>query len=183
MTKQLEARPAIFVDRDGTLIEDEDFLADPSKMRVYDFTREALELFRDRGFLIIVITNQSGVARGLLSESDIQSVHAALNSSLSGMIDAYYFCPHGPNGGCRCRKPALGMIEDALCDRPIDIANSWVVGDKKIDIETGFNGGMSTALVLTGYGERHLRELDRMPDVVADNILQAAREITGRGDQ
>jgi D-glycero-D-manno-heptose 1,7-bisphosphate phosphatase len=183
MTKQLEPQPAIFIDRDGTLIEDEDFLADPAKMRVYDFTREALKLFRDRGFLIIVITNQSGVGRGLLSESDVQSVHTALSLSLPDLIDDYYFCPHAPNDGCRCRKPELGMIEDALRDRRIDIANSWMIGDKKIDIETGFNGGMSTALVMTGYGERNVRELDRMPDIVADNVLEAAREIIGRDDQ
>jgi len=182
MTKELESRPAIFIDRDGTLIEDEDFLADPAKMRVYDFTREALELFRDRGFLVIVITNQSGVARGLLDVSDIASVHAALDETLPGLIDAYYFCPHGPNDGCRCRKPAVGMIEDALKDHAIDIANSWMIGDKKIDIETGFNGGMSTALVMTGYGERHIRELERMPDIVADNVLEAALEIAAHDD-
>jgi len=99
---------------------------------------------------------------------------------LPGLIDAYYFCPHGPNDGCRCRKPAVGMIEDALKDHAIDIANSWMIGDKKIDIETGFNGGMSTALVMTGYGERHIRELERMPDIVADNVLEAALEIAAR---
>lgn len=176
-------RPAIFIDRDGTLMEDEDFLADPARMRVYEFTREALELFRKRGFSIVVVTNQSGVARGLLNESDIASVHAALDASLPGLIDAYYFCPHGPNDGCRCRKPALGMIEDALKDHQIDIANSWMIGDKRIDIETGFNGGMSTALVMTGYGERHIRELSRLPDIVADNVLEAAREIVSREDQ
>ena len=180
MTEDHQKRPAVFVDRDGTLIEDEDFLSDPGKMRVYDFTREALELLRDRGFLIVVVTNQSGVARGLLDESNIESIHLALSKSLSGLIDGYYYCPHGPDDGCRCRKPALGMIEDALRDLTIDILNSWIIGDKRIDLETGFNAGMGTALVMTGYGEQEVGELDRMPDIVADNILEAAREIVAR---
>jgi len=180
VTNNAEPRPAVFIDRDGTLIEDLDYLADPAKMRVFDFSREALELLRDQGYLIIVVTNQSGVARGLLTESDVRSVHSALGESLAGLIDAYYFCPHGPNDGCRCRKPAVGMIEDALSEHSIDIVNSWMIGDKQIDIETGFNAGMSTALVMTGYGELHVRELDRMPDVVADNVLEAAKEILAR---
>ena len=180
MTNELESRPAVFIDRDGTLVEDEDYLADPANMRVFEFSREALETLRTRGYLIIVVTNQSGVARRLLTESDVKSVHAALSESLPDLIDAYYFCPHGPNDGCRCRKPALGMIEDALRDHKLDLVNSWMIGDKKIDIETGFNAGMSTALVMTGYGERHVRELDRMPDVVADNVLAAAKEIVAR---
>ena len=180
MNNKLEPRAAVFVDRDGTLIEDLDYLADPAKMRVFDFSREALDLLRDHGYLIIVVTNQSGVARGLLTEFDVRSVHAALSESMPGLIDGYYFCPHGPNDGCKCRKPALGMIEDALNDQAIDIVNSWMIGDKKIDIETGFNAGMSTALVMTGYGERQVRELDRLPDIVADNVLAAAKEIVAR---
>jgi D-glycero-D-manno-heptose 1,7-bisphosphate phosphatase len=183
MTKIDELKPAVFIDRDGTLIADEDYLDDPARMRVFEFTAEALRLLKEKGFLLIVITNQSGIARGLVTESDVDAVHATLNDSLKNSIDAFYHCPHGPNDGCRCRKPSLGMIECAVANYPIDIANSWMVGDKKLDIETGFNAGMSTALVLTGYGAAHVRELERMPDIVADNLLEVAREIIARDDQ
>ena len=177
-----ELRPAIFLDRDGTVIEDEDYLADPAKMRVYGFSAEGLEILREKGYLLIVITNQSGVGKGLLTEGDVHAVHAALQHELRDFIDAFYYCPHRPDASCRCRKPGLGLIEQAIADFPIDVANSWFVGDKKIDIETGFNAGMGTALVLTGYGAAHVKDLERMPDVVADNFLEAAREIASRTD-
>jgi D-glycero-D-manno-heptose 1,7-bisphosphate phosphatase len=173
-------RPAIFIDRDGTLIEDEDYLADPAMMRVFDFSAEALQILKEKGYLLIIITNQSGVGKGLLSENDVRAVHEALRREIRDRIDAFYFCPHHPDASCQCRKPELGMVEQALEDFPIDLANSWFVGDKKIDVETGFNAGMGTALVLTGYGAAHLKDLDRMPDIVADNFLEAAREIALR---
>ena len=170
------------MDRDGTLIEDADYLADPAKMRVFDFTVEGLRLLRDKGYFLIVITNQSGIGKGLLTEDDVHAVHAALRKEVGVEIDAFYYCPHRPDEGCACRKPALRMIEQAMADFPIDIPNSWFVGDKKIDVETGFNAGMGTALVLTGYGASHIKELDRMPDIVADNFLEAAKEIASRSD-
>jgi D-glycero-D-manno-heptose 1,7-bisphosphate phosphatase len=176
------SRPAIFIDRDGTLIEDEDYLADPAKMRVFDFSMEALQILREKGYLLIIITNQSGVGKGLLTEDDVHAVHAALRREIRDGIDAFYYCPHRPDESCLCRKPGLGMIEQAAADFPIDIANSWFVGDKQIDIETGFNAGMCTAIVLTGYGSAHVKDLKRMPDIVADNFLEAAKEIALRTD-
>lgn len=180
MAENGNLRPAIFIDRDGTLIEDEDYLADPTKMRVFDFSAEALQILKQKGYLLIIITNQSGVGKGLLTEDDVRAVHEALRREVRDGIDAFYFCPHHPDASCKCRKPELGLVEQALEDFPIDVANSWFVGDKKIDIETGFNAGMGTALVLTGYGADHVKDLDRMPDIIADNFLEAAREIASR---
>jgi len=182
MTNSIRPRPAIFIDRDGTLIEEVDFLSSIDHLRLFDYTFEALEMLKDRGYLLIVVTNQSGIGRGLFDESAINTIHDALSEALPDKIDAFYFCPHLRDGDCDCRKPAVGMIKQALEDFHIDIANSWMIGDKKIDIETGFNAGTSTALVLTGYGEEHLSYFDRMPDIVADNLLEAARDICLRND-
>jgi histidinol-phosphate phosphatase family protein len=180
MNEQAELRPAVFIDRDGTIVVDKDYLADPAEMEIYDFSAEALQTLQASGYLIIIVTNQSGVGRGLLTEDDVRSVHAVLQHELPVKIDAFYYCPHKPDDGCRCRKPSLGMIEQAAAEFPIDIANSWMIGDKKLDIETGFNAGMSTALVLTGYGEAHVKEMERMPDIVVDNLLEAAKKIAAR---
>jgi D-glycero-D-manno-heptose 1,7-bisphosphate phosphatase len=96
---------------------------------------------------------------------------------VGGKLDQFYYCPHRPDDGCRCRKPNLGMIEDAKRDFGIDFEKSWMIGDKRIDVETGFNAGLGTAMVMTGYGKRHLNELTHQPDVVAENLLEAARSI------
>jgi len=178
-----DTKPAIFIDRDGTLVEEVDFLSRPEDMRVFGFSLQALQIFKDHGYKVIVITNQSGVGRGLFKEDDVHSVHNALMAAMPTMIDAFYFCPHRPDEDCRCRKPSSGMVEQAVEDHGIDIANSWIIGDKRLDIETGFNLGMATALVLTGYGESHVKELGRMPDIVADNIFEAAKQIVSRNDE
>jgi D-glycero-D-manno-heptose 1,7-bisphosphate phosphatase len=129
---------------------------------------------------VIVLTNQSGIARGFLDEAAMHSIHKKLKRQLNGLIDNFYFCPHGPNDGCGCRKPGTEMIKQAASDYAIDLANSWIVGDKRSDIETGFNSGIATALVMTGYGEVHLAALQRMPDIIAQNLFDAARQICSR---
>jgi D-glycero-D-manno-heptose 1,7-bisphosphate phosphatase len=182
MTNKTQPRPAIFIDRDGTMIEDADYLSRAEDMRIFDFTADALGLLKDKELLIVVITNQSGIARGSVTVEELHAIHKALSGFLPGMIDAFYHCPHAPGDGCRCRKPELGMIEQACRDLTIDIPNSWIVGDKRIDVETGFKAGMGTSLVLTGYGESEVRTLKRMPDIVADNLLEAARQISSRID-
>ena len=180
MTQTPQARPAIFLDRDGTIIEEVDHLSSVKDLVIFDFAGEALRLLKGHGFLVIVVTNQSGISRGYFGESDMRSIHEAIDMELEGLIDGYYFCPHRPDEGCDCRKPGVGMITDAIAEHSIDVANSWMVGDKKIDIETGFNAGATTAMVMTGYGQRELGQLDRMPDIVAGNLLEAARQICSR---
>ncbi|MGE3466220.1 MAG: HAD-IIIA family hydrolase, partial [Pyrinomonadaceae bacterium] len=100
-----------------------------------------------------------------------------IQSEVLGAIDAFYFCPHLPNEGCRCRKPGLGMIEAALRDFDIDTERSWMVGDKKIDVETGLNAAISTALVLTGYGIAHKALLDVPPTIICANLGEAVSHI------
>jgi D-glycero-D-manno-heptose 1,7-bisphosphate phosphatase len=171
-----EQRKAVFLDRDGTLIEEVNFLSSVDELRIFPFTFEAVKLLKDSGFLFIVVTNQSGIGRGIYDEAAMNAIHKELQTQLEGMIDAFYFCPHLPCDGCSCRKPGLGMIESAVKDFAIDLSSSWMIGDKKIDVETGRNAGSRTAMVMTGYGRSHANQLESTPDVLAENLLDAVRE-------
>ncbi|MEJ7848533.1 MAG: HAD family hydrolase [Pyrinomonadaceae bacterium] len=173
--RENQLKPAAFIDRDGTLIEEVNFLSHIDDLKLFDYTLDALNLLKERGFLIIVVTNQSGIGRRIYDEEAMHSIHRELQHQLSGSIDAFYFCPHLPDEGCICRKPNLGMIESACVDFRIDLDSSWMIGDKKIDIGTGFNAGIKTALVKTGYGKEHSQTLERKPDIIAENLLDAVR--------
>ncbi len=176
-SRENQLKPAAFIDRDGTLIEEVNFLSHIDDLKLFDFTLEALNLLKNRNFLIIVVTNQSGIGRKIYDEDAMHSIHRELQNQLFELIDAFYFCPHLPDEGCRCRKPNLGMIETACIDFSIDLENSWMIGDKKIDIGTGFNAGIKTALVQTGYGRDHAKDLEKQPDIIAENLLDAVRQL------
>ncbi len=180
--KQQKA-PAVFIDRDGTLIEEVNFLSRVEDLRLFSYTGAALKLLKRSGFLIVIITNQSGIGRNVFEETAMHAIHDALRADLADLIDGFYFCPHLPGEGCRCRKPNLGLIEDAQTDFNIDMFNSWFVGDKKIDIETGFNAGIKTAMVLTGYGHEHSKDLERKPNLLVENLLEAAKAIAEDSSQ
>ena len=171
-------RKAIFLDRDGTLIEEVNFLSRLEDLRFFDYTNEAIRLLKESGFLIIVVTNQSGIGREIFAESAMHAIHAQIQVELTGKLDAFYFCPHLPTDNCACRKPNLGMIEAACANFDINLENSWMIGDKAIDVETGFNAGIKTALVLTGYGKKTVETLERKPDLIAENLLEAVKSIT-----
>ena len=179
MKTTLTKQPAVFLDRDGTLIEEVNYLSRVEDLTLFPFTLEAVKMLKNNGFLVIVVTNQSGIGRGVYAESDMHAIHDAIQSELSDAIDAFYFCPHLPCDGCKCRKPGLGMIESAMSDFEIDIERSWMVGDKKIDIETGQAADMSTALVLTGYGLSHKSLLQDLPNVISTDLAEAANHIVG----
>ena len=168
---------AIFLDRDGTLIEEVNFLHRVEDLQFFSYTEKAVELLKENDFLIIVVTNQSGIGRQIYDNAAMHSIHEAIQERIENKIDAFYFCPHLPTEGCACRKPNLGMIENALANFEIDFENSWMIGDKAIDVETGFNAGLKTALVLTGYGRKAAADLNGKPDIVAENLLEAVREI------
>jgi D-glycero-D-manno-heptose 1,7-bisphosphate phosphatase len=175
--KPVNPRKAIFLDRDGTLIEEVNFLCRIEDLRFFSYTDEAVSLLKQQGYLLIVITNQSGVARGIFEESAVHAIHEKIQEDLSEKLDAFFYCPHMPDAGCDCRKPGLGMINSA-CERfEIDLAGSWMIGDKSLDIMTGVNAGIKTVLVKTGYGKAHGKALDRDPDLVAETLLDAARFI------
>lgn len=174
------AKPAVFIDRDGTLVEEVNFLSRVEDLRLFDFTRVAVEQLKSAGYLVIVVTNQSGIGRGIYDEAAMHSIHERMQSVLGGAIDAFYFCPHLPNDGCECRKPGLGMINAACDEFAIDLSSSWIVGDKKIDVETGVNAGIKNAMVLTGYGSDHRAVLEHSPDIVADDLLAVVSQILAK---
>jgi len=176
--------PAAFIDRDGTLIEEVDFLSRVEDLRVFPFTAEALRMLKDSGFRIVVVTNQSGIGRKLYDEAAMHSIHDEMQRQLGGLIDAFFFCPHVPGAGCECRKPNLGMIRAAAAEHDLDLSGSWMIGDKELDVATGRNAGMRSAMVLTGYGKEHSAKLDFTPEVIADDLLAAVRSIVrSRGAQ
>ena len=174
----MDPQKTVFLDRDGTLIEEVDFLSRVEELKLFPFTRDAVDLLKSNGFQVIVITNQSGIGRGLFEAEAMHAIHRQIQLELNGAVDAFYFCPHLPEGGCYCRKPNLGMIEAAGRDLSIDMSSSWFVGDKDLDVEIGLNAGLRTVLVETGYGREHVKTLKRRPDRIAGNLLEAARYIT-----
>lgn len=170
-------RKAVFIDRDGTLIEEVNFLSRVEDLRLFSFTADAVRLLKESGFLVVVVTNQSGIARKLYDESAMHTIHDHIQNDLAEKLDGFYFCPHLPDEGCHCRKPNLGMIEAACGDFEIDLENSWMIGDKEIDVQTGINAGIRTAMVLTGYGRADVERLLQKPDVVAEDLLTAVETI------
>jgi D-glycero-D-manno-heptose 1,7-bisphosphate phosphatase len=179
---RIEKKKTVFIDRDGTLIEEVNFLSRVEDLRFFSYTNEAVKLLKKNGFLIIVVTNQSGVGRKIFDESAMHRIHAQIQADLPEKLDQFYFCPHLPTDGCFCRKPKPGMIEAACADFPIDLDNSWIIGDKALDVELGFNAGIKTALVLTGYRKKDLAKLNKNPDIVAENLLEAVLQIVKTKD-
>lgn len=178
------SRPAVFLDRDGTIIEETGYLSDPGKVALLPGAAEALIRLNKAGFMLVVLTNQSGVARGYFSEEDLAAVNGRLDSALAekgAAIDAYYYCPHHPDYGgmidCDCRKPRTGMADRAAVEHGIDLARSYFVGDKGSDVLLGKNAGGKSVLVLTGFGSKERQLLGRRglkPDMVAESLPEAA---------
>jgi histidinol-phosphate phosphatase family protein len=175
-------RPAVFLDRDGVLNRDsDDFIKTPDELELLPGAAEAVARLNAAGFLCVVITNQSGIARGLFAEDALIGLHAKLRAELAaggGTLDAIYYCPHGPDDGCDCRKPATGMLLRAATDHGIDLAASWVVGDRPGDITCGAAVGARTILVLTGKLSAYdPARFASQPDFVCANVLAAAQLI------
>jgi D-glycero-D-manno-heptose 1,7-bisphosphate phosphatase len=185
--------PAVFLDRDGTISEEVGYINHISRSQLYPWSAEAIRKLNQAERRVIMVTNQSGVARGYFTEELVNAVHQKITSELAAhgaRLDAMYYCPHHPNGklkayriDCQCRKPLTGMVEAAARKFHIDLARSYVVGDSYRDMQLGFNAGTRTILVLTGYGrgeyEHHRQGWPRMPDRVAENLLEAAEIILG----
>ncbi|CAN5448435.1 D-glycero-beta-D-manno-heptose 1,7-bisphosphate 7-phosphatase [soil metagenome] len=169
---------AVFLDRDGTVCEEVNYLSRAEDLRLFPFAAEAIKLLNENDFLVILITNQSGIARKYFDENDLREIHKKLEEELAksgAKLDAIYFCPHNSADNCACRKPKTGLIKQSFNDFEIDLQNSWMIGDKAIDIQTGFNADTKTALVLTGYGQKEIKKLEKEPNVVAENLLEAAK--------
>ena len=148
-----EKRPCVFLDRDGTIIDELGYLGDPEGVRLYPGAGRALAGLCDAGYLLIIVTNQSGIARGYFSHEAATAVNLEVNRQLRNegvKVAGIYFCPHMPDGKCSCRKPAAGMIRRAEFDLGVDPGSSWVVGDTDMDVRLGLNAGLKTILVRTG---------------------------------
>jgi len=184
-------RPAVFIDRDGTISEEVGYVNHPSRFRVFPYSAEAIRTLNENGWLAILITNQAGVARGYFAEDVIHKVHEQLRRDLqnySAQLDAIYYCVHHPSVGeppyrldCDCRKPKTGLIEQAAGDFEIDLAASWMAGDRYSDVELARNAGLRSAFLLSGYGrgewEYQSQNWQHRPDLICENLLEAVKSI------
>jgi D-glycero-D-manno-heptose 1,7-bisphosphate phosphatase len=169
-------RRAVFLDRDGTLMEEVNYCNDPKRVRVFPGTVGALQRLRHAGWLTVVVTNQSGLARGKISPEQYAAVNAEFLRQLPGGIDAVYFCADHPDNPTPRRKPGSGMLEEAARNHGIDLTRSWMIGDKEIDVECGCRAGCRTILVRTGYGAELIHTA---ADFVHEDIVTASSMILG----
>ena len=182
-------RPAVFIDRDGTISEEVGYVNHPSRFRLFPYSADAIRILNNNDWLAILITNQAGVARGYFSEDVIVSVHDRLKQELHDeRLDAIYYCAHHPSVGeppyrfdCDCRKPKTGLIDRAAQDFQIDLGASWMVGDRYSDVELARNAGLQSAFVLSGYGlgewEYQSTSWKQQPDIVCETLLDAVKKI------
>lgn len=171
---------AVFIDRDGVINQDlGSYVAKPEDFLFIDRAVEALKKLHDSEYKVIVLTNQGGIGKGIYTEKDLEKVHKRMHRLLAEegiKLDGLYYCPHHPDAGCGCRKPRLGLVEQAVKDHGIDLANSFFIGDKTSDVKAGKDAGCKTFLVETGYfGSDKL--YDVKPDFVVSNLLEAVNTI------
>jgi len=181
---------SLFLDRDGTINYEVDYLSSLTDIKLIPGSMEAIKEAKMLGWMVFVVTNQSGIARGILTEEKLSEIHNALQSELRKdhvSIDAFYYCPHHPDIGqsryrkkCMCRKPDIGMLKQAQNDFNVDMTKSFFIGDKMIDIQTGNNCNIKSILVLTGYGndEYKLCIANNVKiDYVANNLYDAVQYV------
>ena len=182
------ARPALFLDRDGVVVEEKDYLSDPAQLALIPGAAEAIAAVNAADIPVVVVTNQSGIARGYFSEQDLRAIHARLDEMLGergAHIDRYFYCPHHPTEGrgkyrvaCDCRKPSPGMLLRAAREMRLSLERSYLVGDKLGDLEAAARAGARAILVRTGYGAEQAKGLDPKAaspiEVVAD-LAEAVR--------
>jgi D-glycero-D-manno-heptose 1,7-bisphosphate phosphatase len=190
----MSRRPAIFLDRDGTLSHEVGYVNHPSRFRLYPWSVDAVRAINRAAWLAVVVTNQAGVARGYFPESVFDEVQALLRRDVEAggaRFDAVYACLHHPSAGeapyredCDCRKPRPGLLRRAERELAADLRRSWVVGDRYSDLQLAWGVGAQGALVKSGYGRGELTYLapgwPRQPDLVAENLLEAVERILGR---
>lgn len=176
-------KPAIFLDRDGVLTVEKGYaISSIEEMEIFPYAQECVRRIREAGYLAIVVTNQSAVAKGLFPIEELLDMNRRLESEAG--VDAIYYCPHHPEGKilkytkvCNCRKPKTGMIDQALRDFDIDMASSYMVGDRACDIILGQNAGIKTVLLDSGYGSERLEE-DCSPDFIMEDLTEFTEYLT-----
>lgn len=181
----------VFLDRDGTIIEEMGYINHFSRIRPLPEAIEAIKLFRQYGFKVVVLTNQAGVARGYFSEEALIEMNNYMLQRFENSgarIDALYYCPHHPEGkvekyriDCNCRKPKTGLIEKAVKELNLRLDKAWMIGDRMSDVELAKNAGIEATYVLTGYGTGDYVKVkggfDVKPKIIFNNVLQAAQTI------
>lgn len=170
----------VLLDRDGTINVDRHYLSDPEQVELLPHSAEGLAELQRLGLGLVVLTNQSGVGRGLFDELRLGQIHDRLQELLRQRgveLDAIMACTHRPDEGCHCRKPLPGLAEIAARERGFSAAQSFVIGDKPCDIELGAALGATTFLVRTGYGGQYATDANVQPHFVVDDLLHAARII------
>lgn len=181
-------RRAVFVDRDGTLNVDLRYLSDPSKLELYRGVGQGVRLLNQHHFLVICVTNQSGIGRGLYTESSVIALHARLQELLAregAHLDGVYFCPHAPEAGCACRKPGVALFQQAAEDFGIHLPSSAIIGDRQLDVQAGRTLGLLTAYVPepgreTAYAE-DWKATPVVPDIRAESFMAACHRVLARG--
>ncbi len=173
----ISRKPAVFLDRDGVLTEERSYVTCIRELKIFPFAAECVKRIHERGYFAIVVSNQSGIARGLFTEDQLKEMNQYLIEKTG--VDAVYYCPHHPEGKiekyrkeCQCRKPKIGMFEKACREFDIDIGRSFMVGDRAGDIIAGQNVGLRTVLAESGYGLARLEA-----KVASDFIIRDLREM------
>ncbi|MGE3724682.1 MAG: D-glycero-beta-D-manno-heptose 1,7-bisphosphate 7-phosphatase [Candidatus Sericytochromatia bacterium] len=183
-------KPAVFLDRDGTINQEVGYIRDLDNLTLIPGAAEAIRQLNQMGIPVVVVTNQSGVARGYYPESWMEQLHGRLKTLLAAegaQLDGVYYCPHLPDGevpeysfDCDCRKPEPGMLEQAAKDLNLDLSHSFMIGDKATDIDVGLRVGCKTILLRSGYGEQVLKgEYQHIPqsDYVFDSLIESYEQI------
>jgi D,D-heptose 1,7-bisphosphate phosphatase len=186
-----ERRPAVFLDKDGTLVEDVPYNVDPERIRLAAGASTGLPALHAAGYRLVVVSNQSGVARGMFAEAALKDVERKVRKMLEEIavpLDGFYYCPHHPHGTvaeyavtCDCRKPAPGLLRRAAADLGIDLAASWMIGDILDDVQAGRAAGCRAILLDNGHETQWMRSPDREPDAVAKDLAEAADIVLSRG--
>jgi len=175
-------KKAVFLDRDGTVIIDRIYLNDPNGIEVYKESYEALQLLHNEGYLIFLITNQSGVARGLVEEANVKIINKIIIDDFGSkgtLISEAYYCPHPVDGGCICRKPNAGMLEQAAKEYDLDLKKSWMVGDRMSDVEAGRRAG-ARSILLKNDTTPPIDGSFEAAEFVSQNVLEAAKFIISK---
>lgn len=174
---------AVFLDRDGTISEEVNYLTNPAQLKILPKAGKAIKLLNENGFKVIVVTNQSAIARGYITEEDLETIHRKMLQELSrekAHVDAVYYCPHHPNDNCECRKPRAALLIKAAVELGVSLHDSYVVGDKQSDIALSSQVKCKPILVLTGYGLNELQTIEQWivkPVYIATDLFDAVKWI------
>ena len=185
----LVKRKAVFLDKDGTLVENRPFNGIAESFVLLPGTMEGLQMLHQAGYLLVVVTNQGGVAQGSITEGSLADIEVALRIRLASAnipLAGFYYCPHHPEGliprysiHCSCRKPQSGLLHQAARELRIDLERSWMIGDILHDVEAGRSAGCRTVLLTNGNETEWDMSASRWPDILADNVWGAARSVLG----